>query len=604
MLKILLLLVFFSTAYCTAVEIVCDESYEYRSIDGSCNNLEDPKKGMSGNFFVRFNEGASYEDGISEPIDRGNARNISNILGAFIVDGNPTDPPKNDNFINTFESMFAQFINHDLQNNLFIEGFENSVEVPVFPGDPLYKPNATNNFIIISPSEGEILEETGNFEIINESTGWLDLSPIYGSNLNVSNSLRTFVDGKLKMSSYNVSLGPFPTIFDNLLPSQEITGLPSNTFFSTSSETIPTFGDDRGNENIALFLVNTAFYREHNRIAENLKKNNPDWDDEKLFQEARRYNIAYYQHIVFDSYLPLVLGNDIYNKVKKYNGYDETENVETSIIFSTGAFRYGHFTVGQWDLKDENNCPFEYTIPAGVLGPFPIVSTELPNAGQLGGAFTPAFALALSGGIDNVVKGLITEKAEAADIYMSESLRTITFGGSISAGIDIMFFDIMRGHFNGLPDYFTLRRNYYPGRFVKRNIYLNRDCHANRFWPEVDPLDCFLVINSDVEIAQKLQNLYGKVNNIDGIIGLMAEQKEPGEFLPRTIQNILLHEYLRKRDGDRFWYENNQFTEADLNDIKSRQFSDIIRDNLVDFNIYDNAFLTPLKHVDFPHCPI
>ena len=67
-------------------------------------------------------------------------------------------------------------------------------------------------------------------------------------------------------------------------------------------------GDTRTNQNLLLVSVHNVWFREHNRIARKLKKVNPQWDDEILYQEARRINIAIYQNIIFSEWLPLLLG--------------------------------------------------------------------------------------------------------------------------------------------------------------------------------------------------------------------------------------------------------------------------------------------------------
>lgn len=48
-------------------------------------------------------------------------------------------------------------------------------------------------------------------------------------------------------------------------------------------------------ENIALTSLHTLFLREHNRLARELKRLNPQWDSETLYQETRKIMGAYTQ---------------------------------------------------------------------------------------------------------------------------------------------------------------------------------------------------------------------------------------------------------------------------------------------------------------------
>lgn len=66
-------------------------------------------------------------------------------------------------------------------------------------------------------------------------------------------------------------------------------------------------GDFRLNQSPPLAQWISLFYRNHNRICDLLVQQNPGWNDDRLFNEARRINIAMYQHILFNEHLPLML---------------------------------------------------------------------------------------------------------------------------------------------------------------------------------------------------------------------------------------------------------------------------------------------------------
>jgi peroxidase len=67
-------------------------------------------------------------------------------------------------------------------------------------------------------------------------------------------------------------------------------------------------GENRTSENIGLVGVQTLFLRQHNRIATRLAALNTQWNDDTIFYEARRIMLGIYQHIVFNEYVPGVIG--------------------------------------------------------------------------------------------------------------------------------------------------------------------------------------------------------------------------------------------------------------------------------------------------------
>ena len=99
-------------------------------------------------------------------------------------------------------------------------------------------------------------------------------------------------------------------------------------------------GDPRVNQNPALLSLGIVFYRWHNLQAAKIQDEHPEWNDEDIFQQARRRVIATLQNIIMYEYLPSLLGDS----VDPYNGYKPDVHPGISHVFQSAAFRYVYKT--------------------------------------------------------------------------------------------------------------------------------------------------------------------------------------------------------------------------------------------------------------------
>ncbi|RZF34320.1 hypothetical protein LSTR_LSTR016280, partial [Laodelphax striatellus] len=142
----------------------------------------------------------------------------------------------------------------------------------------------------------------------NTLTGVIDANTVYGVSEQFARHLRSGYGGLLRMNPVFSEYG-----LKDLLPMK--LDIPDEGCTRTNrSQFCFEAGEIRVNEQLVLACMHTLMAREHNRLAHALSQINPHWDDETLYQEARRIVIAQIQHITYNEFLPILLGKEIMEK--------------------------------------------------------------------------------------------------------------------------------------------------------------------------------------------------------------------------------------------------------------------------------------------------
>lgn len=204
---------------------------------------------------------------------------------------------------------------------------------------------------------------------MNQFTHYLDQSNVYGSDDKLANELRTFQEGKLKVTRRS-DLDLLPADDESKVScalSKRVSGIdpPSDvkcfkagnlpvkeTCFRTIIIIFFLFqkGDaPRVNEHPNLAVTHIVFLREHNRLAEELARLNSHWDDERLYQEAKRILTAQMQHITYNEWVPIIIGRKKMQQLgllplQRGFSQDYDSNLNPTIFneFAGAAFRFGH----------------------------------------------------------------------------------------------------------------------------------------------------------------------------------------------------------------------------------------------------------------------
>ena len=525
---------------CTKLEVL-----KYRTYDGTCNNFFFPLNGAAVTPFPRLLP-AEYEDGISAPVGLGQALSgdarsppwpSPRLISWKVVRNSSESAPSG---ITHMVMQWGQFLDHDIDLSPVFDvecGCSHTrrcIPIPVDVHDGMFGNDTVNSGKCLSFSRSIPacqLESAASLPRgqINQVTSFIDGSQVYGSSQELARSLRLMTGGLLKQGGRAKS-------HKGNLPFQEE---------RPEGGVLPFFiaGDERANEQTGLTVMHTLWLREHNRIVRDLAAINPCWDDERLYQEARKIVAAQMQKISYDEFLPTIFGDYMDTYVSKYSGYNPFVDASIPNSFAAAAYRFGHSLIRNQLLRLDEN------FTATAIGHLPLAR-----------AFFNPVAYFEGRGTDYITRGLMVDISNPVDEFLNSVLTSKLFSKKPGElGGDLASLNIQRGRDHGLPSYRSWQhycQRVFPG-------------HNATF--------------GDSSTEQLLRQLYGEQGFREGMdlwVGGLAEERLPGAQVGPTNACILGVTFSRLRDGDRFWFESEyEFSAAQRSTLRQTSLARVVCQN-------------------------
>jgi len=185
-----------------------------------------------------------------------------------------------------------------------------------------------------------------------------------------------------------------------------------------------------------------------------------------------------------------------------------------------------------------------------------------------------------TGGCSPIWRGLQAKQHNSPEVNIVEDLKEFVFAKKGFLGIDLMSTNMRRAREMGLPNFYNARRIYGLGTNPDWVNYTQWSDFSD--WPDqfttayntTDPSGC------DPWLCGIMETTPPTPSSVGGELG-------------QLLHEIFKRQFSKIRNGDRFWYLNNQFNSADMADIMSTTFAMIVLRNSVVNQLYCNIFEGP-----------
>jgi hypothetical protein len=537
-----------------------------RSPDGSYNDLTSPSMGRAETRFGRnvpLSSGtADVQPGATGPSPHA----VSECLLARRGEFKPAEP------INLLATAWLQFMVHDWMDHGLEKDSPDKLEVRVDDGPCGHvhrtRRDYTRDRAPVPPCP----------TFLNRATHWWDASQIYGSDAETLGRLRSGKDGKMRVQ-------------DGLLPAAPDSGGQHADDDNGGRPTEDT--GVRANWWLGLGLMHTLFVLEHNAICDALHDAFPHWDDDELFDHARLVNAALMAKIHTVEWTPALLDHPAIIKGMYANWWGlateylhrlsgrPRDNIWLALReLVPGIARSEAFGGVRGSPTDHHGAPYAITEDfVAIYRMHPLI----PDVLRL---------YSLAAGRPREQAGIETEfmhylfrhtrdiqretGLDMADLFYSfgvanpgalvlrnfpEGLRSLDLdhGRNGEDRIDLAMVDIIRDRERGVPRYNDFRSMLHMPRL--------------RSFEELIPDDRQSGLRGEVE------RLYGHVDNVDLMVGLLAEPRPEGFAFSNTAFVVFVVMASRRLKSDRFFssdYRPEVYTQPGLDWIDQNTMNTVL----------------------------
>jgi hypothetical protein len=499
-----------------------------RTLDGSYNDLDNPRMGMAGSRFGRNVPIARTMAPSPQEVLGPNPREISRAL-LTRERFQPADP------VNSLVASWLQFMIKDW----FSHGrspTDDPWRVEIAEDDdwperpmtiPRTRPDPT------SPPDSALPPTYANTE-----THWWDASQIYGTTLEYQRMVRAGTDGKLRIRPDG--LLPWPTDDEH------------------NPALVPGFW-------LGLAMLQTLFTREHNAVCDMLRGHFPDWSDEELFQRARLVIAALIAKIHTTEWTPSVIAHPTTTTAMRANWFGlQGERLQRLL----GRLSRSEVLSGiPGSQPQHHGVPYALTEEfVAVYRMHPLIRDDWSIRG-----YADDRVLA-----EHTFRDLTgTDALAAMDKYaMTDLLYSF---GTLPPGLvtlhnfprflqqferpdgqyqDLAATDILRQRELGVPRYNEFRR-------------------LLRLPPAKD----FESLTDDPETAERMRRIYGDVEKVDLMVGMYAERRPQGFAFSDTAFRIFILMASRRLNSDRFFtrdFTPQIYTRPGLRWVQETTMADVL----------------------------